>query len=275
MTTPSRTATWEIAHVGLCVHDVEAARTFYAEVVGLSEAPDTGPGGFSNGVQGLSLYRPDPAFAHANGLLHNPRMGKLVTLGVDDLDAIRDRLDAAGAPWSEIDGPAAGQGRQLVCLDPSMNLVGLVERGDSALPAGADDWILHHVNFQAHDVRQSVDFYVGIAGMVEGRWQAPPDMGDFSIDPRELAILTLGGENRGLHVIRPDAGFGKRNGFAHNPSIGGHPAFRVPDIHAVMARLDAAGVVYSDAGTYAMTGYHQVYVYDPSYNLIEINQRVG
>jgi hypothetical protein len=27
-------------------------------------------------------------------------------------------------------------------------------------------------------------------------------------------------------------------------------------------------------GTYAMTGYHQVYVFDPAYNLFEINQRV-
>ena len=110
--------------------------------------------------------------------------------------------------------------------------------------------------------------------MVEGTWKAPADMGNFSIDPNELAVLDLGSENRGLHVIRPDAGFGQRNGFAHNPSIGGHPAFRVPDIHAVMRRLQEAGIVYSDAGTYAMTGYHQVYVYDPSFNLIEINQRL-
>jgi catechol 2,3-dioxygenase-like lactoylglutathione lyase family enzyme len=100
-------------------------------------------------------------------------------------------------------------------------------------------------------------------------------MGDFSIDPKQLAVLTLGSDNRGLHIIRPDAGFGYRNGFAHNPSIGGHPAFAVPDIQAVMRRLRDADVVFSDAGTYAMTGYHQVYLYDPSYNLIEINQKVA
>jgi catechol 2,3-dioxygenase-like lactoylglutathione lyase family enzyme len=124
------------------------------------------------------------------------------------------------------------------------------------------------------DVRESIGFFVEIAGMEEGSWQAPAQMGDFSIDPRELAILPLGEGNRGLHLIRPDAGFALRNGFAHNPSLGGHPAFWVPDILAVMARLEAAGWPYSDAGVYAMPGMHQVYCLDPSANMLEINQYV-
>jgi hypothetical protein len=49
----------------------------------------------------------------------------------------------------------------------------------------------------------------------------------------------------------------------------------VPDIEAVKRRLEAAGIVYSDAGVYAMKGVHQIYVYDPSKNVIEINQLVG
>ena len=65
------------------------------------------------------------------------------------------------------------------------------------------------------------------------------------------------------------------NGLDHNPTIGGHVAITVPDIDVVKRRLDAAGIQYSDAGRYAMVGFHQIYLYDPSMNLIEVNQRVG
>ena len=260
---------WEIAHIGLCVNDVSEASDYYATIVGLiSSSVD----GFSNGTQGLSLYRPNPNFAKERGLIHNPLMTKFAAIVVDDLDAVQKNLERRDIAYSDIDDAVPALSRSLFCYDPSMNLVAFTTR-TGATPANAD-WNLHHVNLQAHDVRETIAFFVDVAGMTEGKWIAPPEMGDFSIDPNELAVLTLGGENRGLHIIRPDAEFGYRNGFAHNPSIGGHPAFRVSDIHAVMSRLDDAGMVYSDAGTYAMTGYHQVYVFDPAYNLVEINQRL-
>jgi len=130
------------------------------------------------------------------------------------------------------------------------------------------------VNLQAGDVRAAVEFYTAIAGLPEGSWEAPAARGSFSIDPAELAVIDAGGANRGLHLIRPDAGFALRNGFAHNPSIGGHPAFCVPDVLAVRRRLEAAGVTVSDAGVYAMAGMHQIYVQDPEANMIEVNQHV-
>ena len=39
-------------------------------------------------------------------------------------------------------------------------------------------------------------------------------------------------------------------------------------------RLEDAGVIVSDAGVYAMKDIHQIYCYDPSMNVVEINQRV-
>ena len=272
MTEPT---TWEIAHFGLCVHDPKAADEFYRNLVGLAPDPSGAPHTFANGFQSLTLYAPDPGFARQRDILHNPRMTKVATLAVNDLGVAQARLDATGVAYSEIDGLAPGLGRELLSYDPSMNLIGFVQRHPEAEAPDEAPWLLHHVNLQAHEVRKTVEFFVGIADMTEGQWIAPPERGDFSLDPHELAPMVLGGENRGLHIIRPDAGFAQRNGFAHNPSIGGHPAFRVSDIHGVMARLDEAGVLYSNAGTYAMSGYHQVYVYDPSCNLIEINQRVG
>ena len=38
--------------------------------------------------------------------------------------------------------------------------------------------------------------------------------------------------------------------------------------------MEDAGVIVSDAGVYAMKGIHQIYCYDPSMNVVEINEIV-
>ena len=134
------------------------------------------------------------------------------------------------------------------------------------------NWKLHHVNLQAADVRKSVKFIAANLGFKEGSWRAPDGKGDFSIDPRDLSVFPLGSFNGGLHIIKPDPGFALRNNFAHNPSIGGHPAIVVQDIQEVKNRLEAENVLITDAGTYAMVDMHQIYCLDPSGNVIEVNQ---
>ena len=132
------------------------------------------------------------------------------------------------------------------------------------------EWMLHHVNVPAHDVRQTAAFLRDVIGLNEGRWTYPEQQGDLHHDNDGLAYFGI--ENRGLHVVRSIPTFARENGFLHNPTIGGHFAICVPDIEAVKRRLDAVDVPYTDAGVYAMAGIHQVYCYDPSFNLIEINQ---
>jgi hypothetical protein len=130
------------------------------------------------------------------------------------------------------------------------------------------------MNLESLDVRSSIDFFTNISEMIEGEWVAPKNKGDFSIDPSELAILPLSNNNRGLHVIKPDDGFGYRNNFAHNPSIGGHPAFTIKDLSSLKNRLDKNNILYSDAKVYAMPGFHQIYLYDINANMLEVNQAV-
>ena len=146
----------------------------------------------------------------------------------------------------------------------------------------ADDgqWEIHHVNLPAHDVRQSAAFFSAIFGMREGVFQRPAQGGNFRSDPAALAAFEqsgggAAGPNNGLHLVKPVASFAPDNGLVHNPTIGGHVAITVPDLDAVKRRLEAAGILYSDAGQYAMAGYRQIYLYDPSMNLLEVNQRVG
>ncbi|MBX2825766.1 MAG: VOC family protein [Gammaproteobacteria bacterium] len=142
-------------------------------------------------------------------------------------------------------------------------------------------WSIHHVNLAANDVRQTAGFYTEILGFAEGRWVFPPaeQVGHISADPAKLTLFPTDtaseGDNAGLHLIKPEAEFARRNQLDHNPSIGGHVAFQVPDLDQVIARLQKAGIPYSLTGTFAIPRMRHLYVYDPSMNLIEINEVVS
>jgi catechol 2,3-dioxygenase-like lactoylglutathione lyase family enzyme len=133
-------------------------------------------------------------------------------------------------------------------------------------------WMLHHINVPALDVRETKAFLRDVIGLQEGRWIYPDRPGE--LHHNEDSIAYFGTANQGLHVVRSVPSFARDNGFMHNPTVGGHFAISVPDLSAVKDKLDASGVPYSDAGVYAMAGIHQIYVYDPTFNVIEINQTV-
>ncbi|MEM7042850.1 MAG: VOC family protein [Pseudomonadota bacterium] len=133
-------------------------------------------------------------------------------------------------------------------------------------------WMLHHINLPALNVRETKAFLRDIIGLKEGRWIYPDRPGELHHDDDSIAYFGAG--NQGLHVVRSVPSFAHDNGFMHNPTVGGHFAISVPDLGAVKVKLDAADVPYSDAGVYAMAGIHQIYVYDPAFNVIEVNQTV-
>lgn len=136
-------------------------------------------------------------------------------------------------------------------------------------------WSIHHVNLQARDVRKTAAFYAAIMGMEEKDWVFPQARGYIPGDPDKLALFADGRDSHsGLHLIAPDDEFARKNNLSHNPSVGGHVAFEVDDLDAVIARLTAAGIRFSDAGTFAIPGMRHIYVEDPEGNLIEINARV-
>jgi catechol 2,3-dioxygenase-like lactoylglutathione lyase family enzyme len=266
------TMIWSIHHVSLQAHDLDRAAHFFGTLIGLgaAAAPDArtrfiGPGG-----RGLRLHCPDAVLARSGAALLGPIGARYVALEVASLDAVIARLDQAGLAYARA-LPGEFLQPAIYTMDPALNLLVLLQAGAAS---DAPAWHIHHVNLQAENVREAVAFYTGFIGLKEGRWRSAAKRGDFSIDPAELAVLTNADDNTGLHIIRPDAGFAYRNRFAHNPSIGGHPAFCVADVQAVKARLEAAGVLASDAGVYAMAGMHQIYVLDPAANMIEVNQHV-
>jgi catechol 2,3-dioxygenase-like lactoylglutathione lyase family enzyme len=57
------------------------------------------------------------------------------------------------------------------------------------------------------------------------------------------------------------------------PARKAHPAFIVDDVHALTAKIAAAG--YRVSTDEPLAGYERMYVYDPFGNRIELMQRVG
>jgi catechol 2,3-dioxygenase-like lactoylglutathione lyase family enzyme len=287
---------WSIHHVNICAPQVGRTRHFLTELVGLTEGVwsyppaeqmgEVGHGGeslayYGTGNRGVHAVRPIATFPRDNGLLHNPTIGGHVAITLPDIHALMLNLDKASIPYSDAGIYAMRGVHQVYVYDPSWNVIEFNQVMDEDVPEGVQPWEdawgwgIHHVNLQAFDVRETAGFFREIAGLEEAPWDRGGTEGDFSVDPSDLTTFPLADGNRGLHIIRPDPEFGRRNGFLVNPSIGGHPAFLVPDIESVMARMDAAGWYYDDAGVYAMPGMHQIYTLDPAMNVMEINQQVG
>ena len=124
----------------------------------------------------------------------------------------------------------------------------------------------HHLNLAVGgDVGRTADFYRDLLGLTPV--ELPRDEGAYGAEIRTL-------EDRSgyqYHFVPPEPGFAARQGLPVNP-LGGHLAFRVDDIAAVRARLDAEAIPYSDMAEWAIKGWHQLFCADPDGRVIEFHQ---
>jgi glyoxylase I family protein len=118
-----------LLHAGLLVADLDKAAAFYERVLGLvrAERPDLGFEGIFYALEGgrqIHLMRLDNPYRDCELPAHGGR-DRHLALGVDDLAAIRSRLDAAGIGYTmSRSGRAA-----LFCRDPDGNAIELCETG--------------------------------------------------------------------------------------------------------------------------------------------------
>ncbi|MDQ6987274.1 MAG: VOC family protein [Mariprofundaceae bacterium] len=116
-----------IMHVGLLVSDLSAAGSFYGDILGLemAERPDLGfPGLFFDlaGGQQIHLMQLDNPYRDCSRPAHGGR-DRHVALSTDDLNAIRNKLDAAHISYTlSKSGRAA-----LFTRDPDGNVIELCE----------------------------------------------------------------------------------------------------------------------------------------------------
>jgi len=269
---------WTLSGISIAVHDLELSEHFYGKVLGLGTPKEQGNSDliFASSHSVLRLSKPSNKLIKNKNSVFKSALNSYVMLEISDLEKKEALLENNGANFQKLSGSKDNADTLCISL-PCQNILVVCELGSPNFGEDIDrvtfkGWKLHHVNIQAADVRKSVQFLCKNLGLKEGNWRAPDGKGDFSIKPRDLSVFPLGAFNGGLHIIKPDPGFAFRNNFAHNPSIGGHPAIVVQNIQEVKSRLEAEDVLITDAGTYAMVDMHQIYCLDPSGNVIEINQ---
>ena len=78
-----------------------------------------------------------------------------------------------------------------------------------------------------------------------------------------------------MHLTKKDILNSFRSGQTVNPLERGHIAYRTDDIEAFKVHLDDLDVPYSDWGSDAVKGWHQIFFYDPEGNVIEVHQIVN
>ena len=131
---------------------------------------------------------------------------------------------------------------------------------------------LHHVNFCTTDVPAMNRFYREVLDL-----EPEPSLNAVRVTEQgyagKVAFLHDGATQ--FHLAEKDLGVGFRTKQAVNPLDRGHIAFRTDDIAAFKKRLDDRGIPYSDYGTWAMNGWHQIFFYDPEGNVIEVHQADG
>ena len=121
-----------------------------------------------------------------------------------------------------------------------------------------------HTALHVADLGRSVAFYERLFGLEEIAAPGDPDV---------IRWLSLGGTDQ-LHLIHYGDGFVE-------PTKAVHFALRVSDLDALVARVRALGVPYSDwpgvAGAVSTRGdgIRQIYVQDPDGYWIEVNDVVG
>jgi catechol 2,3-dioxygenase-like lactoylglutathione lyase family enzyme len=290
---------WFIHHVNIQAFDVRESADFYRNIIGLRDGvwvypEQTGDVGhnpdsiapFGSLNRGIHVVKAIPEFPRKNGLFHNPTIGGHFAITTTDVDRVKARLEGAGYIVSDAGEYAMAGMRQIYAYDPFQNVIEINETiNASAGPAPAadeahgirmedGDWYIHHVNLPAHRVPETTAYFRDLIGLKVSDWitadKSP--IADFVANGDNL--VTFGDDNRGIHVVKPSPDFAQKNGFHHNPTIGGHFALTVKDLDAIAGRMSKAGILFTDAGSYAMAGLRQLYAYDPSMNLVEINQPV-
>ncbi|MEM9425397.1 MAG: VOC family protein [Pseudomonadota bacterium] len=128
---------------------------------------------------------------------------------------------------------------------------------------------LHHINLSTDKVAEMDRFYRDVLGL-EREETGLPTLEKGQGYAGDVAFVTDGVIQ--THIAERDVLAGFKTGEIVNAVARGHVAYRTDDLAAFKAHLDEAGIPYSDWGHKAVTGWKQVFFYDPDGNVIEVHE---
>ena len=128
---------------------------------------------------------------------------------------------------------------------------------------------LHHINLCSTNVPAMDEFYRSVLDL-----EPEPSMKASRVTGQgyagDVAFCTDGTTQ--VHLAERDLGVSFRTGQPVNPLERGLIAFRTDDIDTFKQRLEEKGIPYADYGAWAMSGWEQIFFYDPEGNIIEVHQ---
>ena len=130
---------------------------------------------------------------------------------------------------------------------------------------------LHHINLSTQDVKKLQTFYKDILFL---------DMQSDDLPTLEKKkgysgdVSFVGDGKVQMHLAQKDLSVNFKTGHFINPVEKGHIAYRTDDIEAFKNHLKQNNIEFTDWGDIGVSGWHQIFFYDPDGNIIEVHQKI-
>ena len=130
---------------------------------------------------------------------------------------------------------------------------------------------LHHINLSTRDVKELERFYKDILFQDTQTEDLPTleKKKGYSGD-----VSFVGDGKVQMHLAQKDLSVNFKTGHFINPVEKGHIAYRTDDIEAFKKHLEENNVEYTDWRDIGVSGWHQIFFYDPDGNIIEVHQKM-
>ena len=130
---------------------------------------------------------------------------------------------------------------------------------------------LHHINLSTKDVKKLETFYKDILFLDTQSDDLPTleKKKGYSGD-----VSFVGDGKVQMHLAQKDLSVNFKTGHFINPVEKGHIAYRTDDIEAFKKHLKEKNIEFTDWGDIGVSGWHQIFFYDPDGNIIEVHQKI-
>ena len=130
---------------------------------------------------------------------------------------------------------------------------------------------LHHINLSTQDVKKLETFYKDILFLDTQSDDLPTleKKKGYSGD-----VSFVGDGKVQMHLAQKDLSVNFKTGHFINPVEKGHIAYRTDDIDAFKNHLKENNIEFTDWGDIGVSGWHQIFFYDPDGNIIEVHQKI-
>jgi|TARA_B100000524_G_scaffold169075_1_gene86506 glyoxylase I family protein len=130
---------------------------------------------------------------------------------------------------------------------------------------------LHHINLSTQDVKKLETFYKDILFLDTQSHDLPTleKKKGYSGD-----VSFVGDGKVQMHLAQKDLSVNFKTGHFINPVEKGHIAYRTDDIEAFKKHLKENNIEFTDWGDIGVSGWHQIFFYDPDGNIIEVHQKI-